>query len=158
MPVGRPRIPTKIHRLHGIPGKRPLPEGEPEPEVKVPTPPKVVTDNPAALEEWHRITAELLALGLIAEINRALIAAYCKAYADWIEAEEHYDTEPKIYKTTSDYPVLTPWRTVADKAFERMVRIATGFGMDPSSMSRIKGAVNPNAGKEQPKGAKRFLA
>ncbi len=153
---GRPRIPTKLHVLHGIPGKRPLPEGEPEPEVKIPSPPKVVTDNAGALEEWNRITVELHALGLIAEINRSMIAGYCKAYADWVEAEEHYDSEPKIYKTETGYPVLTPWRTVADKAMERMVRIATGFGLDPSSMSRIKGVANPE--HKKPQGAKRFLA
>ena len=155
MPVGRPRIPTKIHRLHGIPGKRPLPEGEPEPEVKIPSPPAIIQG--VALEEWHRITTELLALGLIAEINRALIAAYCKAYADWIEAEGHWDTEPRIFKTETGYPVTNPWRSVADKAFERMCKVATGFGMDPASMSRIKGAV-PGGKKAEPQGAKRFLA
>lgn len=156
MQVGRPRKPTKLHILHGKPGKRPLPEGEPEPEVKIPSPPKIIQG--VALEEWHRITKELHALGLIAEINRSQIAGYCKAYADWIEAEGHWDQEPHIYKTETGYPVVNPWRSVADKAFERMTRVASGFGMDPGSMSRIKGAVNTNAGKEKPKGARRFLA
>src|SRR5678809_1039163 len=111
---GRPPIPTKLHILHGNPGKRPLPKDEPEPAIKIPTPPKVITDNAEALAEWQRITVEHHVLGLIAEINRSMISAYCKAYADWVEAEQHYDSEPKIYKTETGYPVLTPWRTVAD--------------------------------------------
>jgi P27 family predicted phage terminase small subunit len=156
LPRGRPRIPTKLHVLRGIPGKRPLPEGEPQPEVKIPEPPAIIQG--VALEEWHRITKELFALGLVAEINRSQLAGYCKAYADWIEAEWHWDTEAHIYKTETGYPVVNPWRNVADKAFERMTRVATGFGMDPASMSRIKGAANPNAGKEKLQGAKRFLA
>jgi len=94
---------------------------------------------------------------LIAEINRSQIAGYCKAYSDWIEAEQHWDTEAKIYKTETGYPVVNPWRSVADKAFERMCRVATGFGMDPASMSRIKGAV-PSGKKDKPQGARRFLA
>lgn len=153
--TGRPRIPTKLHILHGNPGKRPLNDKEPQPELKIPVPPAFITG--VALEEWTRITKELHTLGLIAEINRALIAAYCKAYADWTEAEWHYDNEPKIYKTETGYPVLTPWRSVADKAFERMCRVATGFGMDPASMSRIKGVAAPK--NDMPNvGAKKFLA
>ena len=116
----------------------------------------MVSGNLIAYEEWQRITKELHALGLIAEINRSMIAAYCKAYADWIEAELHFDTEPKIYKTETGYPVLTPWRSVADKAMERMCRIASGFGLDPASMTRIRGAVNP--AEPQLQGARKFLA
>lgn len=158
MPRGRPPKPTKLHILHGNPSKLPLAQrNEPTPRVKKPTPPHIIRDNKVALAEWRRITKELFALGLIAEINRSMIAAYCKAYADWIEAEGHYDTEPKIYKTETGYPVLTPWRSVADKAMERMTRIATGFGLDPASMSRIKGVVAPDK-NEKPQGAKRFLA
>ena len=155
MPAGRPRIPTKIHILHGRPGKRPLPENEPEPEVKIPEPPAIIQG--VALEEWQRITVELFALGLIAEINRSMLAGYCKAYGDWIEAEQQWDSGKKVHKTKTGYPVLNPWRTVADKAFERMVRVATGFGLDPASMSRIKGAAVPAKNKDK-QGAKRFLA
>ncbi len=155
--TGRPRIPTKLHLLHNKPGHHKLPENEPEPEIKIPEPPKIVCGNSEALAEWKRITVELHALGLIAEINRAPLAAYCKAWADWMEAEQHYDSEPKIYKTETGYPVLTPWRSVADKAMERMVKIAVGFGMDPASMSRISGAVKPQ-GNEKPQSVRKFLA
>ena len=155
MPAGRPRLPTKLKLLRGNPGRRPIDPTEPQPEIKIPTPPEIVTG--VALEEWNRITKELLDLGLVAELNRALLAGYCKAYADWLDAENHWETEPRIFKTETGYPVVNPWRAVADKAFDRMHKIATGFGLDPASMSRIRGSTGPTK-KEQAQGARRFLA
>ena len=44
------------------------------PAFQGPTPPALIQG--VALEEWQRITAELHTLGLIAEINRSMIAAF----------------------------------------------------------------------------------
>jgi P27 family predicted phage terminase small subunit len=155
MSRGRPRIPTKLHYLHGNPGKRALNDAEPQPEVKIPEPPAIIQG--VALEEWNRIAKELLDLGLISELSRSLFAGYCEAYARWIEAEEHYEVEPKIYKTESGYPIVNPWRGVADKALEQMHKFARGFGMDPESMTRIKGNAVPKPDVKRT-GAGRFLA
>jgi P27 family predicted phage terminase small subunit len=155
MARGRPRIPTVLHKLHGIPGKRALNDAEPQPEVKIPVPPAIIQG--IALEEWDRITKILLDLGLVSELNRALLAGYCKAYERWFEAEQHYEQEAKIFKTESGYPIVNPWRGIADKALEQMHKFARGFGLDPESMTRIKGSAVPTP-KDKPTGAKRFLA
>jgi P27 family predicted phage terminase small subunit len=153
--TGRPRIPTKIHILRGTDRADRINDAAPQPEIKIPEPPALVKG--VALEEWGRVTKELLDLGLVSSLNRALLAGYCQAYARWIEAEEHSEVEPKIYKTESGYPIVTPWRGVADKALEQMHKFARGFGMDPESMSRIKGSANPEK-DAKPTGARRFLA
>ena len=82
-------------------------------------------------------------LGLISELTRGLLAGYCDAYGRWVEAEQKWRNGPKIYTTESGYPMVDPWRKVADKALEQMHKFARGFGMDPESMSRIKGSANP---------------
>jgi P27 family predicted phage terminase small subunit len=155
MKTGRPRIPTKIHILRGTDRRDRINDAEPQPEVNIPEPPPIIKG--IALEEWNRIAKELLDLGLISNLSRSNLAAYCKAYERWIEAEQHYETEPKIYKTESGYPIVNPWRGVADKALEQMHKFAIGFGLDPASMSRIKGSANPER-NAKPTGARRFLA
>jgi len=152
---GRPRIPTKIHVLRGTDRRDRINDAEPQPEVKIPEPPPIIKG--IALEEWNRITKELHDLGLVSELNRSLLAAYCKAYERWIEAEQHYQTEPKIYKTESGYPIVNPWRGVADKALEQMHKFGRGFGLDPESLTRIKGSADPKP-EAKPTGARRFLA
>jgi len=73
--------------LHGNPGKRPLNTNEPQPELGIPELPTML--NGEALLEWHRITVELLQLGLMTKVDRAALAAYCQAWGRWVEAEEH---------------------------------------------------------------------
>jgi P27 family predicted phage terminase small subunit len=153
--TGRPRLPTKIHFLRGTDRADRVNIDEPQPEVKIPEPPAIITS--IALEEWNRICRELLDLGLISNLSRSLLAGYCKAYERWIIAEAEYDKGPKIYKTKTGYPIMDPWRAEADKAQELMYKFARGFGMDPESMSRIKGSAVPKA-NEKPTGARKFLA
>src|SRR5262249_30285062 len=109
---GRPKLPTKLHILHGNPGHRPLNTNEPEPETSIPELPTILVGE--ALLEWHRITAELLQLGLVTKVDRAALAAYCQAWGRWVEAEEHLTTEATIFKSPSGYPVLSPWWVVAN--------------------------------------------
>lgn len=65
--------------LTGNPGKRPLNANEPRPEPAIPEAP--VELSPAARAEWDRLAAELAALGMLTNLDRAALAAYCGAYA-----------------------------------------------------------------------------
>lgn len=155
MPAGRPRKPTKLHILHGNPGRRPLPQNEPEPVAGIPDPPSHVLGE--ALVEWHRITAELITLGLLSKCDRAALSGYCVAWGRWVEAEEHMRLEAMVFKAPSGYPVLSPWWSVANKAMEQMARFLTEFGLSPASRTRIKGSANIGDEK-QIDGARRFYA
>lgn len=151
---GRPRIPTKLHILHGNPGKRPLNDREPEPPAAIPDLPSILTGE--ALLEWHRITKELIELKILTRVDRAALAAYCAAWGRWVEAEEHLKLEPMVFKAPSGYPVLSPWWSVANKAMDQMKAFLTEFGLSPASRTRIKGSARPDDDKAE--GAKRFLA
>jgi len=61
-------------------------ENEPKPEAAIPEcPPEL---SPAARKEWDRLVGELSALRMLANLDRAALAAYCGAYALWAEATE----------------------------------------------------------------------
>lgn len=147
--AGRPRIPTKLHLLRGDPGKRykNRPITEPEPELIVPDAPKNLTA--VALEEWQRISDEMGGLGLLTRLDRAVMAGYCQAWADYLEAQQHLDEEPKIYKTETGYPVMTPWKPYRDKALELMHKFGTELGLSAASRSRIHLQKKPKTKSEE---------
>jgi P27 family predicted phage terminase small subunit len=144
-PPGRRPLPTHLKVLRGNPGRRALPENEPEPAA-----PLQVPDAPAflqgyACDEWYRIAEELLRLGLLTVVDLQPLAAYCMSYARWRTAEETLIEMAKLdpvlrgllLKTRSGTPIQNPLVATAARAAADMVRYATEFGLTPSARARI---------------------
>ena len=90
-PPAAPRIrrrrkpkPTRLKLIDGNPGKRPINAREPNPMAGVPTCPAHL--SPRAKAEWKRLARQMNALGIVTELDRAALAAYCQAYGRWAEA------------------------------------------------------------------------
>ena len=132
---GRRPKPTRLKVLTGNPGKRPLNEGEPRPEVAIPDCPEELGET--ARREWNRLVGELAALKLLTNFDRAALAAYCGAYALWAQATEAIQMYGVMIKSPSGYPVQSPYVSVANRQAEIMMRIASEFGCTPASRSRI---------------------
>ncbi len=135
-------MPTRIKMLTGNRGKRPLGDREPEPKVRIPDKPAVLYG--AAAEEWDRITELLYDLGLVTEIDRAALAAYCQCYGRWVQAEEQLKAEGLIIKTSTGYPIQSLYLSIANKALEQMKKFLVEFGMTPSSRTRVTTVGNKN--------------
>lgn len=140
MPAGRKPKPTHLKVLEGNPGKRALPKGEPKPVVKRPPVPKHL--NKVARREWNRMVKLLLGQRLITELDRAALAAYCQAWANWVEASEQVEALKArgrlIDYTENGYPVVSPWVGMQNKASAEMHRYLTEFGLTPSSRSKVQ--------------------
>ena len=134
---GRKPIPAGIKLLMGNPGKRPLDRGEPRPRAAWPRPPAQL--SPMARREWRRISRELKGCGLLTLVDRAALAAYCQAWARWVEAEEQINSTSVVVKGKDGKPMENPYLAVANRAMEQMRRFLVEFGMTPSSRSRITG-------------------
>jgi len=131
---GRKPKPTRLKLLTGNPGKRKLNEREPTPPVEIPDCPEHLTD--AAKVEWNRLTKELTALGILARVDRAALAAYCMAWARLVKAEGRIKKSGEILQSPQG-PIRNPWLTVANKAVEQLQKIGSEFGLTPVSRSRI---------------------
>jgi P27 family predicted phage terminase small subunit len=81
---------------------------------------------------------ELAALGLLTRVDRGLLAAYCQAHALWVEAVFSIQRYGTMVKSPNGYPMQSPYVAVANKQVDIMVRIASEFGMTPSSRTRIR--------------------
>jgi P27 family predicted phage terminase small subunit len=146
MPVGRRPIPTHLKILRGNPGKRALPENEPEPTplLEAPAPPPFLQGY--AREEWNRIAEELVRLNLLTVVDVNPLGAYCIAYSRWRTAEETLVEMARRDPVLSGLmlrvgkhgsPIQNPLVGTASAAAAAMVKYAGEFGLTPSARARI---------------------
>lgn len=134
--AGRPPKPTHLKIVAGNPGRRPLNDEEPRPVVEIPKRPPELSKDAAA--EWKRISKELHELGMLTKIDRAALAAYCQAWARWIEAQKALQQFGTVVRSPSGYPMQSPYLAIANEAFRQMLALLTEFGMTPAARSRIR--------------------
>lgn len=162
---GRKPKPTNLKLVTGNPGKRPINKDEPRPDPAIPSPPDFLSKD--ALIEWGRVTNKLYALGLLTDIDMAVMAAYCQAYGQWAEAQRKLQEQPSVGMSGGSKKTITkkngdvvveekrgqfmtnPWIWISNKAWEQMVKAAAEFGMSPSSRSRVT-SIPPDGGDTNP--------
>jgi P27 family predicted phage terminase small subunit len=152
--AGRKPKPTAIKEMLGNPGKRPLNEGEPKP-TGVPKCPRQFL-SPLARKEWKRIAKELAPLGLLTNVDRSAMAIYCAAWARWTEAHENIVKFGEVIKTHNGNPIQNPYRAIANRAEETILKVAAEFGMTPSARSRISVLSIPGGHAEKSRAASYF--
>lgn len=144
---GRKATPNKILELRG--GS----SCSHRPERKDPDLPSVIPSCPEHLDEearkeWDRITKVLDSIGLITDLDRATLAAYCEAYSRWAQATikiremgmifaegRQVDKEGKVIKP--GIPKANPYIKIARDAYDQMVKTGSLFGMSPSSRASL---------------------
>ena len=137
--MANPRpTPTRIKKLKGNPGKRPLPKKEPKPDspTRLPNAPGHLSKVGKA--EWRRMGKQLFTLGLLSNIDLSAFGAYCQQYATWVEASEQVQKHGMLIKAQSGFPMQSPYFSIQAKAQAEMRKWLVEFGMTPSSRSRVE--------------------
>lgn len=148
---GRRPTPTAIKELAGNPGKRPLNDAEPTPELVAPEMPKGMAA--AARREWEFMVPVLLRLGVLSNIDGKALAAYCDAYAMWEAARRDlfkhgmvFDTpifdkmgnvimyDGKMLLKRQPNPSFSQWNTAAKLMKSYLIE----FGLTPASRTKLK--------------------
>jgi P27 family predicted phage terminase small subunit len=132
---GRKPKPTALKLVDGNPGRRPIRGSEPKPPATRPTCPAHL--SPTAKAEWKRLAGALSEIGLLTQIDRTVLAAYCQAYGRWVEAERRLAETPPLLKTPAGYVQVSPWVTISNKQVELMTRLMAELGLTPSARSRL---------------------
>lgn len=133
--AGRPAKPTALKLLQGNPGGRRLNTREPRPETGAPTRPEWL--DAEAKREWSRVVPELARLGLLAKIDRGLIAAYCQTWAQYVRAVKVIERLGMTFETASGYLTQRPEVGIANAALAKMLSLSAKFGFTPSDRARI---------------------
>lgn len=140
MQRGPKPVPTQLRLLQG--GRSQSAEDlEPKPSqpIEIPEPPVFL--GRYARQEWNRVIEDLYATGIYTNIDETMLAAYCMAYSRWRHAEEDLavlaqanpSSHGALIKTTNGNLIQNPLIGVANQALRNMHRLASEFGMSPSS-------------------------
>lgn len=132
---GRIPKPTAVKIIEGNPGKRRINGSEPKPPSSLPDCPDYLA--PEAKAEWARLAGVLNQIGLLTQVDRTLMAAYCQTYARWVEAERKLAETPLILRTPAGYIQQSPWLSISNKQLELMAKYMTELGLTPASRSRL---------------------
>lgn len=143
--AGRRPKPTAMKLLAGNPGHRPLNTNEPKPSG-TPTCPRHLDAD--AKKEWHRISAELIAMGMLTIVDRAALAGYCASWSRWIKAEQQIEKYGMVVKSPkSGFPIQNPYVGISNTAMDSMRKFLVEFGMTPAARSRVN-ATQINSDKQ----------
>lgn len=154
--MGNPAKPAALKILEGNRGRREIKEG---PKFKPVTPecPKWLSRE--ARKEWQRLAPELERLGMLTEADKGDFAAYCQAYARWMQAEQAVDRYGLTFETrhiemaedgnTFERISIRPRPEVLQAHRERMsmMRLGALFGFSPSDRGRM--ALNQTSDDEE---------
>jgi P27 family predicted phage terminase small subunit len=151
-------MPDNVRMLTGNRGKRSAGNnaGVVSPAIEIPDCPTHLSAE--AKKEWKRVAPVLLKIRIITQLDRAALAAYCQAYARWVEAEQRikelndagkkngtkgaglYDLTPNGFKQ------MSVWLQISNRATEQMHRWIAEFGMTPANRVKIQQAQVPEQG------------
>lgn len=139
-------LPANVHALRGNPSKKALSsllDDVVRPDVAVP---KCPIRSKAFREEWKRVSAHLEKLGLVSELDRAMLVGYCTAWADleWCEhrmaqmdKDDPTGEKSRIWDTPSGYKQISVLQQMKNRALEQLKSFAAEFGMSPAARSRV---------------------
>jgi len=139
-------MPDNVRILTGNRGKRAVNNrsGVLSPDIEIPDCPSHLL--PAAKKEWKRVSVELLKIRIITQLDRAALAAYCQAYARWVDAEtklKQLGTDGLIEATPSGYKQIGVWLQISNRAVEQMHKFMSEFGMTPATRAKAEAAQVP---------------
>lgn len=145
---GRRPLPSAIKKLRGNPGKRAHNTAEPKAPIGAPKMPAGL--DKLAIAEWKAIVPLLLALGVLTQVDGKALAAYCMAYARWMEAHEEVQRlgliveEPIVGLRNGELQELgarykrNPAVSIEHEAMKIMKAYLVEFGLTPSSRARLR--------------------
>lgn len=126
--------PLALHRRHGTLRKRHAHA------VDAPTSRPTCPDHldATAREEWGRLLDEMGAVGTLARVDRATLAAHCVTYSRWIQAEQQIAATGTVIRTQAGEARVSPWVKVAQDCLAVLRQFAIELGLSPASRTRIK--------------------
>ena len=145
--------PDILKALAGNPGKRPLNlDDGVNPDIAIPSAPSWISKEGA--KEWRRMGAELLKLGLIAEIDKVSLAIYCQTWGDLCELEIAFaEIKKKASAEFADVDLAvnesffqtTPTGFLRESMLHNKIlglrndldKYCKAFGLNPSARSRV---------------------
>lgn len=131
--------PTRLKRLAGNPGRRPL--NDSKPQFRKPGRMLNVPDylDDRAADVWRELGKMLLDAGLFTAVDKYALGMFCAAAGRWMEAEVQMKESggPLLRHPESGKLYYNQWYGVANKAWEQARKLFGEFGLTPAERSRL---------------------
>lgn len=146
--MGRKALPDNVKQLKGTERKSRVNARKPKIQsTRGAVPPDFLTG--VARKEWARVTPELEAIGVLTNLDLAILAAYCTAVSMLHESCEQLEANGPVYECeTKDGGVMqrkSPWIEIQNQAIRNVISTASELGITPASRSKVS-----TVGKEKP--------
>lgn len=103
----------------------------------------------AAKTEWKRIVPLLAEMGLLAHIDRALLAAYCQAWSDFKASSKLLEDFGRLVTSEKDVTYQHPAVGLVNNAAERLRKLGAEFGLSPASRAGLKAPAAAETGTDK---------
>lgn len=163
--AGRRPKPTALKKAQGNPGKRPLNELEPTPEIVEPVIPEYLSKP--ARRWWEMLSPMLLRLKVLTEADQLALALLCEQAVQADEAtrllrKSGIMVKKQLYdrsgKKMGQAPVINPAFKIQVESFKQLKAFLTEFGITPASRAKVTKMVEPSQLKRDPLGELRERA
>ena len=139
---GRRPTPTALKVITGNPGKRPLPENEPQaPPIDLEPPEHL---GVSATRQWRKTAPLLAEMKILTQADRDTFAVYCETVAAWLDAKDQVVQSGFLVRDGSRI-TINPLVKLSRNLANDLMRIATEFGMTPTARSRLVVSEQPDA-------------
>lgn len=138
---GPPPKPTAIRLLEGNRGRLKINEREPKPRLGAPACPRWI--DAEARAEWRRIVPELVAIGVLARIDRADLIGYCTTWSRWRSTYLSILDLGTTFTTPQGFIQTRPEVIQEAKLLALLRLYAADFGMTPASRSKVTTSKEP---------------
>jgi len=132
--MGRKPTPPKLKLLRGNPGKRKLLDVVALPSTKPDCPAFL---NAVAKAMWRKLVKWLEAAGSLQRSDANVMAMYCSAWADWVEANAELAAAGKVVKSKTGVPMHNPWRSVERDAKRELTKLGAKLGLSPIDRKQL---------------------
>jgi P27 family predicted phage terminase small subunit len=133
----RARTPVVVEKLHGNPGRRPLPDDAPEGVGELWAAPEWMDDDQRTQWRWAVLKSPP---GLLTETDRECLAIWCCASVEYAKAIVEVRRAGQIVKTKEGKLITNPYLPLANRQAFIMLRTGAEMGFSPASRAAI-GAV-----------------
>lgn len=101
------------------------------------------TSAPAHLSKlagakWRELLPLLTALGSLSRLDVDQLAAYCEAYAAWVECGERLASEGLVVGFPNGAKGVSPWLRIQRNALDRMDKSGAELGLTPIARARLR--------------------
>jgi P27 family predicted phage terminase small subunit len=139
---GRKPKPTVLHIIEGTRNvtRHADRENEPDPDPAENIYPDYLSED--AMPVWDEMASLLIDIGVLTEADVQLFSAYCEKRAQYLKYDKKARETPDLIKTPNGHLQPNPYISMANRAYDQMCKLASEFGITPSSRTRVSAVDN----------------